>query len=77
MQDLWASSPRTLEDFRQIAFKALGYEYCWKQDLNDIPELREAIAHSLVKIDKAGFRYTLNKLVQPGARPQLPGSFFP
>ena len=62
MHKPWKVKPETIEDFRHMAFKVLDYEKCWKQGLNDIPQLREAMANGLIGIHKMGFEYALNRL---------------
>ena len=62
MHKPWKVKPEIIEDFRHMAFKVLDYEKCWKQGLNDIPQLREAMATGLIGIHKMGFEYVLNRL---------------
>jgi len=56
LKNTWASSDGSEEGIRQIVTRVLGYEKNWKQDLNKIEGLNDAVTKHLFNIEKYGMK---------------------
>jgi len=56
LKNAWASSDGSEQAIKQIVTKVLGYEKNWKQDLNQIEGLNEAVTKHLINIEKYGVK---------------------
>jgi tagaturonate reductase len=56
LKNAWASSDGTEASIKEIVTKVLGYEKNWKQDLNKIEGLNEAVTRHLINIEKYGMQ---------------------
>jgi tagaturonate reductase len=56
LKNAWASSDGSEASIKEIVTKVLGYEKNWKQDLNKIDGLTEAVTRHLSNIEKYGMQ---------------------
>src|SRR5215203_217585 len=56
LKNAWASSDGSELAIKQIVTKILGYEKNWKQDLNNIEGLNDAVTKHLINIEKYGVK---------------------
>ena len=59
LSDLWSSG-----DLRKVAEGALGAEFIWGEDLNNIPGLTDLVAGYLELIQNEGMRAAVNKVME-------------
>ena len=56
LKNAWASSDGSEAGIKQVVTKVLGYEKNWKQDLNQIEGLNDAVTKHLTNIEKNGVK---------------------
>ncbi|MGZ3852361.1 MAG: tagaturonate reductase [Flavisolibacter sp.] len=62
LKNAWASSDGSDHGINQVVTKVLGYEKNWKQDLNKVEGLNEAVTKHLVNIEKYGVKKAIQML---------------
>jgi tagaturonate reductase len=56
LKNAWAASDGSETGIKQVVTKVLGYEKNWKQDLNKIEGLNDAVTRQLINIEKYGMQ---------------------
>lgn len=62
-KSLWSNCDGTEKSLRNIVTSVLGYEKNWKQDLNKVPGLTDAVTNYLVKIEKLGMKEAIKEVI--------------
>jgi tagaturonate reductase len=62
LKNAWASSKGSEESIKDVVTKVLGYEKNWKQDLNRIEGLNDAVAKHLFNIEKYGIKKAIEMI---------------
>jgi len=65
LKNTWASSDGSEEGIRQIVTRVLGYEKNWKQDLNKVEGLNDAVTKHLFNIEKYGIQKAIEMIEEP------------
>jgi len=60
LKNAWSASDGSEKGIKQLVTKVLGYEKNWKQDLNQIEGLNDAVTRHLINIEKYGVKKAIN-----------------
>jgi tagaturonate reductase len=62
LKNAWASSDGSEAGIKEVVTKVLGYEKNWKQDLNGIEGLNDAVTRHLVNIENYGVKKAIEMI---------------
>jgi tagaturonate reductase len=62
LKNAWASSDGSESSIKEVVTKVLGYEKNWKQDLNKIEGLSDAVTKHLINIEKYGMQKAIEMI---------------
>ncbi|SCY32748.1 tagaturonate reductase [Alkaliphilus peptidifermentans] len=62
-KDLWKANDGTEDYLKHLVTEVLGNERIWKTDLNQVPNLTEAVTDYLIKIDELGLEKALQEVL--------------
>jgi tagaturonate reductase len=62
LRNIWAPSDGSEKSIQDVVTKVLGYEKNWKQDLNKVEGLNDAVTKHLVNIEKYGVQKAIKMI---------------
>jgi tagaturonate reductase len=65
LKNAWAASNGSENAIKEVVTKVLGYEKNWKQDLNKVEGLNEAVTKHLIDIEKYGVQKAIEMIEEP------------
>lgn len=65
LKNAWSASDGSEKAIKELVTKVLGYEKNWKQDLNKVEGLNEAVTKHLINIEKYGIQKAIEMIEEP------------
>ena len=62
LKSAWESTDGSEPGIKQLVTKVLGYEKNWKQDLNQVEGLNDAVTKHLINIEKHGVKKAIEMI---------------
>jgi len=65
LKSVWTASDGSVNSIKEVVTKVLGYEKNWKQDLNKVEGLNDAVTKHLINIERYGVKKAIEMIEEP------------